>query len=206
MTVRHLAPHDLAQIESTVHKFPYKPYRHYRVLPRKLQTAVMMAEVGATLAHRDGLGLEITTGAGSALLVGRTLAWDTEFFGVPMARVEYVMAADASLAERVIGKACEAFRARGVRHLSARVDVEDIAVMAALEAQGFRLMDALVTYTTRPRKEPPNAVREVGRIRDFRPADGPELVRIAEDAYRGFRGRFHLDPHLPQARSDALYV
>ncbi len=67
-------------------------------------------------------------------------------------------------------------------------------------------MDSLVTYTTRPVKEPPNAVREVGTIRDFKPADAPALLEIASEAYRGFRGRFHLDPHLPDDRCDAFYV
>ena len=76
----------------------------------------------------------------------------------------------------------------------------------ALEANGFRLMDALVTYTTRPRKEPPHAVREVGTIREFRPEDAPELLAITEDAYRGYKGRFHLDPQLPNDRADAFYV
>ena len=63
-----------------------------------------------------------------------------------------------------------------------------------------------MTYTTRPRKEPPNAVREVGTIRDFRPEDAPALLEIATEAYRGFRGRFHLDPHIPDDRCDAFYV
>src|SRR5690606_14177110 len=54
--------------------------------------------------------------------------------------------------------------------------------------------------------ETPSPLREVGAIRDLRPEDGPELVQIAAAAYKGFRGRFHFDPHLPDERCDALYV
>jgi hypothetical protein len=205
MNVRPLSAGDLPLIEAAIHAYPYKSYRHYRVLSRKAQSAVMLAEVTATLQHRDGFVLAADASGVPALVVGRTLAWDTQFFGVPMARIEYVISPDGATAELLIAAATRESRGRGAQHVSARVDVEDVAVMAALEAQGFRLMDALVTYTTRPKKEPPNPVREVGTIRDFRPEDGPELVQIAEDAYRGFRGRFHLDPHLPVDRSDALY-
>jgi hypothetical protein len=176
------------------------------VLSRKAQTAVMLAEVTATLSHPDGMVLADLSVATPAIAVARSLAWDSGFFGIPMARIEYVLAPGGDDARRIIEAATDTLRRRGVKHVSARVDVEDVATVGALEAQGFRLMDALVTYTTRPGKEPPNAVREVGTIRGFRPEDGPELLRIAEEAYRGFRGRFHRDPHIPDERCDALYV
>jgi hypothetical protein len=205
MIVRQLTASDLAQIEPVAHAYRYKPYRNYRVLPRKAQTAVLLADVKATLTHNDGIVLAAESDEGLAIVVARTLAWDTEFFGIPMGRIEYVLASNSKAAAHVIAAATRALRERGVRHVSARVDVEDIGIVAACEADGFRLMDAIVTYTTRPKKEPPHPVREVGSIRDFRPEDGPELVRIAEEAYRGFRGRFHVDPNLPDDRCDALY-
>lgn len=205
MSVRQLAASDLEQIEAAVQAYRYKPYRNYRVLSRKEQAAVLLAEVNATLTHPDGIVLAVEAAEGLAIVVARALAWDTEFFGIPMGRIEYVFASSVDAAAHVIAAAKRALRERGVRHVSARVDVEDVSIVATCEAEGFRLMDAIVTYTTRPRKEPPNPVREVGVIRDFRPEDGPELVRIAEEAYRGFRGRFHVDPHLPDDRCDALY-
>jgi hypothetical protein len=201
-----LGPSDIAQIESIVHAYPFKPYRHYRVLSRKAQTAVMMAEISATLNHSDGVVWQTPPEDAPGIVVARALAWDSAFFGVPMGRIEYVFAPSNRVARAAIAAGVEALRSRGVRHVSARVDVEDIPLMAALEAEGFRLMDALVTYTTRPRKEPPNPVREVGTIRELRAEDGPELLRIADESYRGFRGRFHLDPHLPKDRSEAFYA
>jgi hypothetical protein len=78
--------------------------------------------------------------------------------------------------------------------------------VAALESVGFRLMDALVTYFTHPRGPAPTTVREIGRVRPLEPADVAEVLAITEEAYRGFRGRFHLDPHLPPERSRAFYI
>ncbi len=206
MTVRPLGPGDRAVVEPLVEAYPFKSYRNYRVLPRKAQTAVMMAEVDATLSHRDGIVLQVTSGTEHAVAIGRTLAWDSAFFGLPMARLDYVLASGRAYVQPAIAALLEAMRARGVRHVSARVDVADIELTTLLEAHGFRLMDSLVTYTTRPRREPPNPVREVGTIRDFRPEDAEELIRIAAEAYRGFRGRFHLDPHIADERADAFYV
>ena len=206
MTARQLEPAQLAYLESFVQAYPYKSYRNYRVLPRKAQTAVMLNEIEATLTHADGVILEHQDAQGNSIVVARQLSWDSEFFRIPMARIEYVLAPDRARAIGSVAAMNGALRARGVKHVSARVDIEDLSTMAALEENGYRLMDALVTYITRPRKEPPNPVREVGAIREFRPEDGPQLIDIAADAYRGFRGRFHLDSHIPDERCDAFYA
>ena len=206
MNVSRVAPGELARIEPLVEAYAFKPFRHYRVLSRKQQTAVMLDEIRQTLEHRSGVVLEAGDGPDRALAVARGLDWDSQFFGVPMGRIEYVVASNPALLPSLLGATLDALSALGVRHVAARVDVADIPVMGGLEGHGFRLMDALVTYTTRPGKEPPNIVREVGTIRPFREADGPALVEIAEVAYRGFRGRFHLDPRLDPSRCDAFYV
>lgn len=196
----------LADLAPLVEAYPFKPFRNYRVLSRRAQNEVMTAEIADTLGHTDGVVLHASRAGAQAAVVARALAWESQFFGVPMGRIEYLLATDRSLLADVLAAGLEQLRARGVRHVSVRLDVADIETTALVESRGFRLMDALVTYTARPRKEPPREVREVGTIRDFRPGDGPELERIALDAYRGFRGRFHLDPHLPDDRCDALYV
>ena len=67
-------------------------------------------------------------------------------------------------------------------------------------------MDALVTYFTHPHRDAPTLVREVGRVRPLEPDDVDELLAITEAAYGGFRGRFHLDPHLPPDRARAFYL
>ena len=206
MILSALAASDISRLESLVDAYPYKSYRHYRVLSRKLQQAVMLAEIEQTLTHPAGIALETRDGDRRAVAIGRVLDWDSSFFGVPMGRIEYVLASDPVMLSTVVPPTLAALAERGVQHLSARVDVADVAAMAALESNGFRLMDALVTYTTRPRKEPPNDVREVGTIRAFRESDGAAVLSIAEVAYRGFRGRFHLDSHLDDARCDAFYL
>lgn len=194
---------DAAVWDALIESYPYKPYRYYRTFPRKTQQAILRAEIAATASHADGV---VVRAGDTALAAGRLLSWETAFFGVPMARLEYLLATTADARAQVLDDAIAQLRARGARHLSARVDVADIATLSLLEERGFRVRDALVTYITRPRKEPPHAVREVGRIREAGPADAEAIVAIAEEAYRGYRGRFHLDPHLPDERCDAFYI
>lgn len=206
MTIDRLTSNDLSAIDGLIQAYPFKAYRNYRVLSRKAQSEVMRAEIAATLSHPEGLAARVTDGAEHAVVIARALAWETRFFEVPMGRVEYVLATRQDLLAPALDAGLELLRAQGIRHVSIRVDVADIESMAMAESRGFRLMDSLVTYTARPSKEPPLPVREVGTVRDFRAEDGPELLRIAEEAYRGFRGRFHLDPHLPDERCDAFYT
>ncbi|MGQ0734584.1 MAG: hypothetical protein ACT4QD_13130 [Acidobacteriota bacterium] len=206
MTVTRLPVGEIPSLQDLIHEYAFKPYRNYRVLPRQAQTAVLMAEIESTANHDDGMVWQMTSGLARAVAVSRRLRWDSEFFGVRMGRIEYLMASDAALAAPALAHAIEALAEKGVRHVSARVDVADVESMHVFEASGFRLMDALVTYTTRPRKEPPNPVRQVGTIRPFQSGDRTELLQIAAEAYAGFRGRFHLDAHLAKDRCDAFYA
>ena len=88
----------------------------------------MLAELQDTLTHPDGVVMRARrgrpTGAGRRAAL---LDWDSQFFGVPMGRIEYVLrASDAALLPRRSTPPSTTLRARGVRHVSARVDVADI--------------------------------------------------------------------------------
>lgn len=202
----HTVPRE--RLLALVEAYDFKPYRNYRTHTRKEQTAVLAAEIDQALAG-GSFGQWVTRDGEEAAVVGRALPWDSHFFGVSMARLDYVLASAEATAEHVataIAGTLDAARAAGVQHLAARVDVADLRTMGLLEAAGFRTMDALVTYIMRPRKDPHPDVRPVGVIRDATAADTDAIVAITAEAYRGYRGRFHLDPHLSSERADAFYL
>jgi hypothetical protein len=210
VSVRQLASTDLEALAPLIAAYPFKPYRNFRTYSRSTEARILVEDVAATVNHRDGAGVVAAHGDAQALVTWRRLVWDTNFFGLPMARIDHIIGAtldDASAAGDAVAACLEALRAEGVRHVSVRVDAADIAAVSLLEARGFRLMDGLVTYIWRPgRDRASTAVRDRGRIRLVEPRDGEELIDLATTAYRGFRGRFHLDPHISDARADALYV
>lgn len=208
VTVRDLRDADAPLIERLIALYPYKPYRHYRVWPRARQDAIMRAEVGRVLETAGRQAIVAGEGDEALVAIGRPLEWDTRFFGVPMARLDGVLrgpGASPVQIPAVVRALVDRLRAAGVAHVTAKVDVADMDAVAALEACGFRLMDALVTYFTHPHREAPTPVREVGRVRPLEPGDVDEVLAITEAAYAGFRGRFHLDPHLPIERTRAFY-
>jgi RimJ/RimL family protein N-acetyltransferase len=201
---------DRAEIDLLVGAFPFKPFRNYRVFSRARQHAVLRTEIHNALEHPDARALAARVdGALQAAAVFQPLPWDSDYFGLPMARITYLLrrpeASRASLAAAVEAS-LEYARSIGVIHVTARADVADTDAIGALEEQGFRLMDALVTYVYHPRRDPPAPIKEMGVLREFRPEDTEQIVDITREAYKGFRGRFHLDPHLPDDRCDEMYI
>lgn len=194
----------LAALDPLIEAYPFKPYRNYRVLSRRRQDAVMRAELQAALGQAGGFGVL----DGSAAVLVRPQPWDSAFFGLSMARVYLVHEGESPGATlpSLLASAFDACRERGVRHLSVRIDVADASTIQALEEAGFRMMDALATYIYPLKRPAPEPIKEMGVLRLYKPEDRDQILDITREAYRGFRGRYHLDPHLPRDRSDALYV
>src|SRR4051794_15549686 len=71
-----------------VEKYPFNPYRNYRIFDRRMQTGVVLAELMA-IVPVAAVTL-VKTGNTEALVVSRPLAWDSRFFRIPMARIEYI--------------------------------------------------------------------------------------------------------------------
>src|SRR5262249_2638758 len=137
----------LARLEPLIEAYPFKAYRNYRALSRRKQDEVQRAELRAALEHAGGFGLAAGDAPTSVAIV-RPLPWDSAFFDLPMARL--FLLHDGSQGRdalrQLAAAAGDVSRARGIRHLSARIDVADAEAIQALEDVGFRLMDALATY------------------------------------------------------------
>jgi dTDP-4-amino-4,6-dideoxy-D-galactose acyltransferase len=121
------------------------------------------------------------------------LDWDTEFWGVPIGRVEGAILdadrlreADAWAKENEI--ACLYFLA----------DSADAPSAHAGEVGGFRLMDLRVVLA-----RPATGDDAVGELREARPEDAEPLRAIAR-ASHGVT-RFYADPNFPEERCDDLY-
>lgn len=209
MTVRPLRADDDRLIDRLIHLYQFKPYRDYRVWSKALQRAILRAEVDRALSAPDRSAIVSGEGDTAVLGVCRALPWDTGFFGVPMGRLDLLLRGpdgDLDTLAATVEALLQQARALGLRHLAAKVDIADMQAVAVLENAGFRLMDSLVTYYTHPRRQPPTPVREVGRVRPMTDSDVDTVLAITREAYRGFLGRFHNDPHLPAARSDEFYL
>jgi len=123
------------------------------------------------------------------------LPWDSEFFGVRVARALDTDAFGPGDG-RVLLKWCEAHR---VRWLYALLPPNPSAIQEA-EASGFALTDVRVALAGPPERI---AGGPVGNIRPFRDADLPVLRRLARASHRD--SRFFADPHVPEGRAELLF-
>jgi dTDP-4-amino-4,6-dideoxy-D-galactose acyltransferase len=121
------------------------------------------------------------------------LAWDTEFWGRRIARVEGDTLTDHEAARvgdwaRRSAVDCVYFLARS----------DDAGTAHAAERAGFQLMDVRVQLE----RAPGDGTGAPG-VRESRPDDLPALRAIARVSHRGTR--FYADPRFPRARCDDLY-
>jgi len=121
------------------------------------------------------------------------LDWDTEFWGVPIGRVEGETL-DAERLRAVDGWADET----AVACLYFLADSADAPSAHAAEAGGFRLMDLRVEL-----RRPVDGDDSLADLRDARPEDADALRAIAR-ASHGVT-RFYADPGFPDERCDDLY-
>lgn len=204
-----------ATLDPLIDAYAFKPYRNYRAIPRKKQNDVLRAEVHASLDADGGFAVVSAPDNPQAAAIVRPLPWDSGFFGLPMAKLSHVLRAEDDVADAaatraavqsVIALALQQCRERGIKHVAVRIDAADADAIQLLEDAGFRMVDALATYIYHHKREPPPPLKEMGVLRLFRPEDTEQIIAITREAYKGFQGRYHLDPHLDTARADEVYI
>lgn len=114
------------------------------------------------------------------------LAWDTEFWGLPVSKGEHSKAIDDWAFQNTRGCLCLLIPAS---------DVEDAH---RAERNGARLVDVRVKF------DRITAIGGPSHARPFRPDEVDALASIARTAFRGVT-RFYADPHFEDERCDDLY-
>jgi hypothetical protein len=163
-------------------QYPFAPYAFYRGrAPEGAFSALACEWVREVIAASSG---RFEDGSGG-LACWRRLAWDSEQFGFPAARIDALITAGdyREARARAAGLAAEVVadcRAAGVRHLTARLDAGDLAAQHALEGAGFELIDGIQTFSLdRAPEFPSNAAIQV---RLFQREDLEPLLAIARQA------------------------
>jgi dTDP-4-amino-4,6-dideoxy-D-galactose acyltransferase len=122
------------------------------------------------------------------------LAWDSEFFGVRVARLRGDVLRDERRA--VVDEWCVR---NGVSCLYFQCRPDDPGSAAAAEGGGFRLVDVRMTFA----RDASPAAEADPVVRNATAADVPVLRRIARESHRDTR--FYLDHHFPRHLCDLLY-
>ncbi len=196
-------------IKSLLSIYELNDYRAYRMLDKDRLKEYLFNQVLDSSKRKNNWILvaedkkEIV-----GLAVLNFLLWDTKHFGIKMAKISYLMARGnynqvLAIKNRLLPYLLQLSKKEKIAHLSCRIDISDTSSIHALEANGFRLMDTLVTYAfNRCKHNIPN-VKELYKIREFKKEDLDILVNLATRAFT--IDRFHLDPFIPNDKADVLY-
>jgi len=137
------------------------------------------------------------------------LPWDTQVLGFPVARIGYWIdrlgdAENLERREELLTYVVEEARRQGVRYLFTRVPAGDVCAIHALERNGFRLVDGLLTFGVDAHKEPaPAEAGEELSCDVFAPEDLPALRKMAADSFS--IDRFHNDPAIGREKAAEVY-
>ena len=125
------------------------------------------------------------------------LEWDSEFFGLRIARVES-SAFDERSAKGLLRQA----RGESIECLYLLVDAANSESVRAAERVGFSLVDVRVTRDCTTHRENPGGLPEMTDL--CREEDIASLVGIARGSHRD--SRFYHDPRFSDERCDDLYA
>jgi dTDP-4-amino-4,6-dideoxy-D-galactose acyltransferase len=180
----------------------HSPTHFLPVLPAALHQQRYGTGAAARFGSRRGEEVLPATNGSSQWLL-QHLPWDTAFFGATTHRLfTGLFGAEASPGE--LKEAAQELRstlaARGPHYTFSVVPAEDIALLQALTAGGWRLVETRLTFYC-PVAEATLAPRAPVRL--ARPDEAAHIGRVSAAARNPF-DRFHADPWFGEARADAL--
>lgn len=135
------------------------------------------------------------------------LPWDSQHFGLPMARLE-VLAKEGANTGAIMVLVCEAVaefkHSTGCQHFSIEVDVDNYPVMNACFAAGFEVLDYKRTYFTNRLNAKYRYDVMATAIRPYHPNDKEVILALFQATV--FQTRFTRDIYLDQVKAQQLYV
>lgn len=220
LELRRATASDTEAVRELALNHRYAEYRCYKFFGYDFASDYLARETEKFLAGEDpNAYLAIVGGQPVGFASAARAEWDSRHFGVEMGSLVHLFTAGskkhrAAILDTLLEAVEAEARERGLVHLAAKIDIEDIPGMTAVQSRGYRLMDTLVTYindSDRPRskfqKKDPGFVGITYHKDQFDQIPFSEvehIVKFMRDAYR--IDRYHTDTRLPSGRSHEVYV
>lgn len=145
---------------------------------------------------------------GSVLGIGflEELPWDSEIFNLKMARIKYLLSDDqiplsVMVKDKIVTFLVNVCLNKKIKHVSCKVNTDDITSIHVLENNGFRLMDTLLDYTFEYNRSPISDIKQSHIIRSFKKEDINGIIEVARTAFGTHFGRFNVDNELKKNAS-----
>jgi dTDP-4-amino-4,6-dideoxy-D-galactose acyltransferase len=177
----------------------YSPIRS--LAPLEGYQRIVRPDVLAAVERPGTEVVEITAGGENHWFVIERLAWDTEFFGIPIHRIHAVAFTHHS--HVALADAAATFRDRfrhdaGDGYCFVEIPSEDTQLLQALTAVGFRLIETRLIFVW---SDPGSQSHPRVGVRQATSDDVANLRAVAAEMRNPF-DRFHADPALPPGSGD----
>jgi len=153
-----------------------------------------------------GVAARAQQGALQFLAMVVPLPWDSQHFGMPMARL-HVWTASPTVGpeelEAVSGLLSRVQDEYGCRHVSMDVDIDNFPVMNAVLGLGFEVMDFKRSYFTNVHNRHAENDKGLSRVRPYVPADYTTVMALLDEVQ--FETRYTRDCRLDRQRAQAAY-
>lgn len=201
------------EVKRLISSTNFKPYRYLlKEIPAEKLNNYLYKQISETLTSKlstpyVAFRKDKVVGLGTL----EKLEWDSDVFGIRMAKIGNLIADDSPFKAEIVKKSlvtflCEQCANKGIEHVSCKVNTDDLASIHALERNGFKLMDTVLDYAFDFRKHPIIDFEPQCIIRPFRREEDKNITEVAREAFRNHFGRFHTDTSLPQGKAIELYV
>lgn len=196
----------MEDLRALIERYPYNDYRRYPLLKEREKKQAMHLKVLLYL-EQGGEALSETHKGKKGIIILRELPWDSSFFHMPMGAIEgmFLEEIEDGLINKLLEVALTWMREKKIKHLSFKVDTEDIKTALALQKMGFYLVDTLVTYLYVKDYTVTKKIKPLFKIRAFKDNDYEVVMDIVSHAFKGYKNRFTNDPYLPSDGMLALY-
>lgn len=206
-----LRPEEVAGLRALIRAYPYKKYQYIRSVSEGAIEEYYVAELREAAGSEESAVFGVRGEGGWAGLAGtRYLPWDSGLLGAPCGRIFALLTpADYEggykAAEGLLRAAREWAVDRGIRMVDVRCDAREVAVSHALQAAGYRMMEASITFAYSLAMKARWEERDVPGAAEVRLATEADLPFVRRAAKMFRNDRFHKDPQIGPAAADRLY-
>jgi GNAT superfamily N-acetyltransferase/RimJ/RimL family protein N-acetyltransferase len=207
---------EIGVLREALPRFRFTPLSHLPYLKRAQVENYWMDEISETVADVSSVALVARVADRIAGFTVYTASpWDTRVIGrrigaLKHLAVDFESSVSSDAAEGLIEQIVEHAGKCGIECLTAKIHPRSTATIHALERNGFLLMDTLVDYLFDFSRMPFDQVvpprRTTGlSTRLSKPADLPEILEVAERAFKNHFGRYNADSQLPPGAAKDVY-
>ncbi|HUU39977.1 MAG TPA: GNAT family N-acetyltransferase [Desulfatiglandales bacterium] len=213
--IGRLGKENLADIQSLLEGYKFKPFQGYPNLPAARINSYFLQHISHLVSHSQDNRMLIAEedGAGVVGLAAlERLPWDTRHFGVQMARIGHLISGgsyerELFIKNQLLSAIFDLCKEEEIAFISVKPNVGDLSSIHCLEENGFRLMSTYQNYLLDKEHYLPEGRVSEERLCTNRPFELKDLSSVLSLAKGSFRvTHFYADRRLPRSMCDDLYV